>query len=60
MEDVYAQMDEAFDKLWEECGCPHSKTTDVKGNIAARVYNKADQDTKVKAAKAAVKPATDD
>ena len=24
MEDIYTQLDDAFDKLWEECGCPHA------------------------------------
>ena len=44
-------MDEAFDKLWEECGCPHSKTTNVKGNLARRAANVASNETKVKAAR---------
>ncbi len=57
MEDVYAQMDEAFDKLWEECGCPHSKTSNVKGNLARRAYNNASNETKVKAAKKTIEPA---
>ena len=51
MEDIYTQMDEAFDKLWEECGCPHSKTTNVKGNLVRRMANDASNETKVKAAR---------
>ncbi len=57
MEDIYAQLDEAFDKLWEECGCPHSKTTNVKGNLARRALNKASNDKKAKMAKKAIEPA---
>ena len=57
MEDIYEQLDDAFDKLWEECGCPHSKTTNVKGNLARRALNDASNEKKVKMAKKAVKPA---
>ena len=62
MDDIYAHMDEAFDRLWEECGCPHSKdkTTNVMGNLARRAYNSASNETKIKTARKAVKPATDD
>ena len=57
MEDIYASMDEAFDKLWEECGCSHSKTTNVKGNLARRAANVASNETKVKAARKKIEPA---
>ena len=57
MEDIHAQLDEAFDKLWEECGCPHAKTTNVKGNLARRALNSASNEKKVKMAKKAIEPA---
>jgi hypothetical protein len=58
MEDIYAQMDEAFDKLWEECGCPHSKdkTTNVKGNLARRALNDASNEKKIKMARKTIEP----
>lgn len=58
MEDIYSQLDEAFDKLWEECGCPHSPagTTNVKGNKARRALNKASNETKVKMARKVIEP----
>ena len=34
-------------------------TTNVKGNLARRAYNDASNETKIKAARKAVKPATD-
>ena len=60
MEDIYEQLDDAFDKLWEECGCSHGNTTNVKGNMARRALNAATNEKKVKLARKAVKPATDD
>ena len=57
MEDIHTQLDEAFDKLWEECGCPHGKTTNVKGNLARRALNKTSNDKKVKMARKAIEPA---
>jgi hypothetical protein len=57
MEDIYEQLDDAFDKLWEECGCSHSKTTNVKGNLARRALNDASNEKKVKMAKKAIEPA---
>ena len=57
MEDIYAQLDEAFDKLWEESGCS-SKTTNVKGNLARRALNKTSNDKKAKLAAKAIEPAT--
>ena len=81
MEDIYTQMDEAFDRLWEECSECKSKdhnskdhptvvvmpnanspigTTNVKGNLARRAYNDASNETKIKSARKAVKPATDE
>ena len=56
MEDIYSQLDEAFDKLWEECGCPHANTTNVKGNKARRALNSASNDKKVKMAQKAIEP----
>jgi hypothetical protein len=57
MEDIYEQLDDAFDKLWEECGCSHSKTTNVKGNLARRALNDASNEKKVKMAKKDIEPA---
>ena len=57
MEDLYEQLDDAFDKLWEECGCSHSKTTNVKGNLARRALNDASNEKKVKMAKKAIETA---
>ena len=57
MEDIYEQLDDAFDKLWEECGCSHSKTTNVKGNLARRDLNDASNEKKDKMAKKAIEPA---
>ena len=57
MEAFHTQLDEAFDKLWEECGCPHSKTTNVKGNVARRALNKTSNDKKAKMAAKAIEPA---
>ena len=56
MEDIYAQMDEAFDKLWEECGCPHSNTKNVKGNLKKREFNKLSNDKKADMAKEVIAP----
>ncbi len=59
MEDIYGQLDDAFDKLWEECGCPHKKTTNVKGNLARRARNsEIDNDAKAAKAKKAIEPST--
>ena len=72
MDDILTQMDEAFDKLWEECECSKKKhpsvvvmpslenspigTTNVKGNIARRALNSASNDKKVSMAKKAIEP----
>ena len=58
MEDIYAQLDDAFDKLWEECGCPHSNTQNVKGNKKKREFNKLSNDKKADMAKEVIEPAT--
>lgn len=75
MEDIYSQLDEAFDKLWEECGCKHSKddkkkekkavavvdmgnTTNVKGNLKRREFNKLPNEKKADMAKEVIEPAT--
>ena len=60
MKDVYSELDEAFDKLWEECGCPHAKdkTTNVKGNKKKREFNKLSNDKKADMAKEVIEPAT--
>ena len=57
MEDLYAQMDDAFDRLWEECGCAHKDTTNVEGNLVRRAANAASNETKVKAARKRIEPA---
>ena len=56
MEDIYEQLDDAFDKLWEECGCPHSNTTNVKGNLERRKFNKLSNTKKAEQAEKAIKP----
>ena len=75
MEDIYSQLDEAFDKLWEECGCKHSKedkkkekkavavvdmgkTTNVKGNLKRREFNKLPNEKKAEMAKEVIEPST--
>ncbi len=74
MEDIYSQLDEAFDKLWEECGCSHKdkekkekkavavvdmgNTTNVKGNAKRREFNKLPNDKKADMAKEVIEPAT--
>ena len=73
MDDFYTQLDEAYDKLWEECGCPHAKkedkkkekvvvvstgnTTNVEGNKKRRELNKLDNDKKADMAKEVIEPA---
>ena len=74
MEDIYSQLDEAFDKLWEECGCPHKdkekkekkavavvdmgNTTNVKGNLKRREFNKLPNEKKADMAKEVIEPST--
>ena len=59
MDQITEDMMDAFDKLFEECGCSGDKnTTNVMGNIVRRAANEMSNDKKAALGKKAVRKST--